>query len=95
MGSNLFFPFTKNRSAGLKLMHSGDALPNFSGVWLSCLLIFWNLYAAIPAPLYHFSFIRFVVYALIIPFAVFGAVRWFLVRADKGLSETSGTEWNV
>jgi hypothetical protein len=38
---------------------------------------------------------RFMVYALIIPFAVFGAVRWFLVRADKGFPETSDTEWNV
>lgn len=95
MGANLFFPFTKNRSTGLKMMHSGDAFPNFGCVWICCLLIFWNLYAAIPEPLYHFSFFRLMLYAVIIPFAVFGAVRWFLVRADKGFPETSGIEWNV
>ena len=95
MGANLFSPFTKNRSTGLKLMHSGDALPNFTTVWLSCLLIFWNLYAAIPEPLYHFSFFRLMLYALIIPFAVFGVIRWFLSRADKDLPEPSGIEWSI
>ena len=87
--------FTKKRMPGLKMMHSGDAFPNFGCVWLCCLLIFWNLYAAIPDPLYHFSFIRLMLYAMIIPFMVFGVVRWLLVRADKGHPETLSTEWNV
>ena len=95
MGSNLFFPFTKRRTPGLKWMYSGDALPNFGCVWLCCLLIFWNVYAAIPEPLYHFSFLRLMFYAVIIPFAAFGVVRWFLVRADKGHPETLVTEWDV
>lgn len=43
MGSNLFFPLTRRRVTGMKLMRSGDALPNFATVWLSCLLIFWNV----------------------------------------------------
>jgi membrane-bound metal-dependent hydrolase YbcI (DUF457 family) len=95
MGSNLFFPFTGKRTPGLKWMYSGDAFPNFGCVWLCCLLIFWNVYAAIPDPLYHFSFIRLMLYALVIPFVVFGAVRWLIVRADKGHPETLSTEWNV
>ena len=95
MGSNLFFPFTKKRAPGLKMMHSGDAFPNFTGVWLCCLLIFWNLYAAIENPLYHFGFIRFMMYALVIPFAIFGAVRWVIIRADGGEPDTLSTEWNV
>lgn len=95
MGSNLFFPFTKKRAPGLKIMHSGDAFPNFGCVWLCGLLIFWNLYAAIPDPLYHFSFFRLMLYALIIPFTIFGAVRWFLVRNDKGRPKTRSTEWNI
>jgi len=95
MGSNLLFPFTRKRSPGLKLMRSGDAFPNFGCVWLCCLLIFWNIYAAIPDPLYHFSFIHFIMIAMVIPFAVFGAVRWLLIRADKGSPETLFTEWNV
>ena len=48
MGSNLFFPLTRRRMAGLKLMRSGDALPNFAAVWLSCLLIFWNVVRYAP-----------------------------------------------
>ncbi|MFA7368595.1 MAG: metal-dependent hydrolase [Kiritimatiellales bacterium] len=95
MGSNLFFPFTKKRTPGLKRMYSGDAFPNFGCVWLCCLLIFWNVYAAIPDPLYHFSFLRLMFYALIIPFAAFGVLRRLLVRADKGHPETPVTEWTV
>lgn len=95
MGSNLFFPLTKKRAPGLKRMHSGDALPNFTTVWICCLLIFWNLYAAMLEPICRFSFLRLMLYAMVIPFAAFGAVRWFLIRADKDLPETPSTEWNV
>lgn len=95
MGSNLFFPFTKKRAPGLKMMHSGDAFPNFAGVWLCCLLIFWNVYAGIESPLYHFGFIRFIMTAMIIPFAIFGIVRWLLIRADGGNPESLTTEWNL
>jgi len=95
MGSNLFFPFSKKRAPGLKMMHSGDAFPNFAGVWLCCLLIFWNVYAAIPNPLYQFTFVRFMMIALVIPFVLFGAVRWLLVRADGGEPETLSTSWEV
>ncbi len=95
MGSNLFFPFSKKRTPGLKWMRSGDAFPNFSAVWICCLLIFWNLYAAIPNPLYQLTFIRFMMTALVIPFAIFGAVRWLLIRADGGESDASETFWDV
>jgi len=95
MGSNLFFPFSKKRTPGLKWMHSGDAFANFTGVWLCCLLIFWNIYAAIPNPLYQLTFVRFMMTALVIPFAIFGAVRWLLIRADGGEPETLSAEWNI
>ena len=95
MGSNLFFPFSKRRAPGLKMMHSGDAFPNFAGVWLCCLLIFWNVYVAIPNPLYHFTFVRFMMVALVIPFLLFGIIRWLLIRADGGESETFATSWDV
>lgn len=95
MGSNLFFPFSRNRTPGLKLMHSGDALSNFTCVWLCCLTLFWNLYTAIAEPLYQVGFIRFLLYALIIPFGLFGLVRWLLLRADKGAPEETFTEWQV
>ncbi len=93
MGSNLFFPFTKKRTQGLKLIQSGGAFPNFGCVWLCCLLIFWNVYAAIPEPLYHFSFMRFMLYALVIPFAVFGVVRWYLLRGAE--AEQPSVAWDL
>lgn len=95
MGSNLFFPFTKRRTSGLKIMHAGDVLPNFGTVWFCCLLIFWNMYAAIPDPLYHITFFRLILTGMIIPFAIFGAVHWMLIRADKDRPEYVVTEWSV
>jgi membrane-bound metal-dependent hydrolase YbcI (DUF457 family) len=43
MGSNLFWPLTENRSGGLRLVHSGDAIPNFVTVWTALVLILSNL----------------------------------------------------
>ena len=43
LGSNLWWPFTPERSAGLKLIHSGDAIPNFLAVWTALQLILFNL----------------------------------------------------
>ncbi len=43
MGSNLFYPFTKGRMPGLRLLRSGDAIPNFLTVWLALALLLFNL----------------------------------------------------
>ncbi len=43
MGSNLFYPFTRERIPGLALLRSGDAIPNFLTVWLSVAMILFNL----------------------------------------------------
>jgi membrane-bound metal-dependent hydrolase YbcI (DUF457 family) len=43
LGSNLCWPLTKERSSGLKLIHSGDAIPNFLAVWIALQVIFFNL----------------------------------------------------
>ncbi len=50
MGSNLLFPLTRNRMMGWKLFRSGDAIPNFSMVWVSLAIILLNLdrYSATP-----------------------------------------------
>ena len=97
MGSNIFYPITKLRTSGLQWMHSGDGLPNFLTVWLSCLLIFWNLYRGQPSMTYHFSFIHLMMVGLVIPFLAFGALRWFLTRGQsiqvkKG--DDADDEWN-
>ena len=43
MGSNLFYPFTKERFIGLRLLRSGDAIPNFLTVWIAGATILFNL----------------------------------------------------
>ena len=43
LGSNLLFPFTRRRTAGLKWVHSGDAVPNFLTVWTMLVVILFNL----------------------------------------------------
>jgi membrane-bound metal-dependent hydrolase YbcI (DUF457 family) len=43
LGSNLFWPITKERSAGARLLHSGDAIPNFLAVWTALVLVLFNL----------------------------------------------------
>jgi hypothetical protein len=43
MGCNWLFPLTKQRTMGLKLMRSGDAIPNFLTVWVSLAIILLNL----------------------------------------------------
>lgn len=83
MGSNIFYPFTKSRTPGLHWMHSGDGLPNFLTVWGACLLIFWNLYRAIPNPTYQFTFLELMWVGLIVPGAIFWALRWILTRGER------------
>lgn len=50
MGSNLLWPFTRQRTQGLRLIHSSDPLPNFLTVWVAVALILFNLdrFSAVP-----------------------------------------------
>jgi membrane-bound metal-dependent hydrolase YbcI (DUF457 family) len=43
MGSNLLYPLTRHRTSGLRLLRSGDAIPNFLTVWTAMMLILFNL----------------------------------------------------
>jgi membrane-bound metal-dependent hydrolase YbcI (DUF457 family) len=51
LGSNLFYPFTRRRTDGLKLLHSGEAVPNFFAVWTALVVILFNLDRFSPQPL--------------------------------------------
>ena len=83
MGSNLFFPLTRQRFQGLHVMRSGDAVPNFTTVWFACLLIFWNLYRFMPEPLYHFTFLRLMLYGGVIPLGLFGLLHVLLTLGER------------
>ena len=43
MGSSLFYPLARRRIRGMKLMRSGDPIPNFLTVWISLAVILLNL----------------------------------------------------
>jgi len=97
MGSNLFYPITKLRTPGLHWMHSGDGLPNFLTVWISCLLIFWNVYRGQPEMDYQFSFVHLMMVGLVLPGMAFALVRWLITRGqtiqiEKG--DDADDEWN-
>jgi len=50
MGSNLFYPFTRKRTPGLRLGESGSPVLNFSTALLMTGFIFANLNYALPRP---------------------------------------------
>jgi membrane-bound metal-dependent hydrolase YbcI (DUF457 family) len=67
MGSALFYPFHSRRLSGMKLMHSGEALANLTAVWCCCLLVFWNLWRAVPGGIPPHGTRALVGYGLVLP----------------------------
>jgi hypothetical protein len=64
------------------MMRSGDAFPNFAAVWLSCLLIFWNVYRAMPEPVYQFGFLKLMLYGAVLPIGIFALLLAWVSRGD-------------
>jgi membrane-bound metal-dependent hydrolase YbcI (DUF457 family) len=94
MGSNLFAPFTKRRTKGLRWMRSGDAFANFGTVWVCCLLIFWNAYRSLPDPAFQFGFFRLMLYGGIFPFGIFGLLHFWVTRKSSSCQPVdSSSEW--
>ena len=74
MGSNLFYPFTRERAAGLRLLRSGDAIPNFLTVWTAGALILFNLDRFSAAP--RLDPAVFLLLAVALPLAVLGGLYY-------------------
>jgi membrane-bound metal-dependent hydrolase YbcI (DUF457 family) len=72
LGSNLFYPLTRERTSGFKTMHANDALPNFMTVWLSLALLFWNLYRVTPDTFFpvYINGLSYLLYVVVIPVAL-------------------------
>ncbi|PLX15286.1 MAG: archaeal/vacuolar-type H+-ATPase subunit I [Candidatus Muiribacterium halophilum] len=72
MGSNLFWPFTKKRANGIHWMRSGDAWPNFTTVWLSLLIILFNLNRFNPPQnqAFNMSWVEFFGYTFFVPLTI-------------------------
>ena len=70
MGSNLFWPLSKERTPGLHLMRSMDAWPNFGTFWLAVAIILFNLNRFSPSPVFTTDWVVFFSYAFFFPFSL-------------------------
>jgi membrane-bound metal-dependent hydrolase YbcI (DUF457 family) len=75
MGSNLLYPFTRWRTRGLGLFHSGDVLPNLFAAWLSVVLLLLNLDRFSAAPV--LDPVRYLILTLIFPWAAILGLAWW------------------
>ncbi|NUM36296.1 MAG: metal-dependent hydrolase [Candidatus Brocadiae bacterium] len=87
MGSNLFWPFTKEKTVGTKSMHSGDAMPNFCTVWLALILIFYNLSQYGDNSLQGMPFLVYFAYTFIVPLFVLNVIDKILSQWEAGTKE--------
>ena len=96
MGSNLFFPLTKSRAQGIHIMRSGDSLPNFLTVWLSCLLIFWNMYRYQGCSMSDLGLFQILFWGGALPVSLFFLLHnWLKKKAFVDNDEkTSSGEWD-
>jgi ABC-type amino acid transport system permease subunit len=82
MGSNLFFPLTRNRTTGLRWLRSGDAIPNFLTVWVGLAVILLNLDRFSGVPL--IPVLPFVLGVIVVPGIIFlGSGAWAKLRARR------------
>ena len=84
MGSSLLFPFVRRRMSGLQLVHSGDALANFSVVWLSCIVVCWNLYCQADPGGSTITLAQWVIFGVAVPFALLRLLLWWLRKGRPG-----------
>jgi membrane-bound metal-dependent hydrolase YbcI (DUF457 family) len=93
MGCNLFYPLTKGRSAGLRLLHSGDAIPNFLTVWTGLALILFNMdrFSAYPL-LTPWWFLGLMVG---LPLVVLGGVYQWQRRRGKPEEREDLQQWDI
>ncbi len=82
MGCNFFFPLTRERTKGLGLFRSGDALPNLLAVWLSLTVILLNLDRFSAEPL--LPVVPYLLVAIAAPCLLFvGLHLWHAHRAPR------------
>jgi predicted metal-binding membrane protein len=82
------YPLTRGRTAGLRLLRSGDGIPNFLTVWVSAALILLNLdrFSAQPVLSPWWPFAGLVVVG---PVLVFGALYQWQRRREGPASRES------
>lgn len=91
LGSNLFFPFTKERTKGMGLFHSGNTVPNLLTNYLSIVVIIWNLNAFGLKPVFTTPWYTYFTTVLIIPSALLIAMAWWF-DDKKGVKMSRETQ---
>jgi hypothetical protein len=86
MGVNFLFPCTRKRTMGLKLIRSGDAIPNFAVVWVSLAVILLNLDRFSTEP--SIAPLPYVLVVIVLPLLFcLGLYAWLHVHALRPPSE--------
>lgn len=80
MGSNLYWPFTKERAIGLKWMRSGDAWPNFITVWIAVITIIFNINRFSNEPAFQASLVEYLGYAFFMPLTFILLIGFFTTK---------------
>ncbi len=83
MGSNLFYPFTKERTEGLKWFHSGHPLANFTTVYLAVAAIVFNLNRFSERPPISLAWWEYLVYVVALPLGLLYLFVWLLGGEDE------------
>ena len=83
LGCNLLYPLSKRRTGGLRLLHSGDVIPNILTVWTATAMIILSLDRFSTQP--HLSPLWLVGIAIWLPVVLLGGrYRWQRSRAVPG-----------
>jgi membrane-bound metal-dependent hydrolase YbcI (DUF457 family) len=83
MGSNLFPPFTKKRSKGLGLFHSGLSIANFGTNWISVAVILYNLNYWATERVFTTNLVKYFGLTTIIPLVALSLIRYFYLRHEE------------
>lgn len=93
MGSNLFWPFTKERTPGLKLAESIDPYLNFGTFWTMMAILIWQMNYSINPPPIDFSitfgelfipaYISYPVIAVLIPWIILLTLRKYFWKPSE------------
>ncbi len=92
MGSNLFPPFTKKRSQGLSLFHSGLSIANFGTNWISVAVILYNLNYFADERVFGTNPVKYFVLTTIIPLTILVLIRYFWLKKTRPKQEDDKEE---
>lgn len=87
MGSNLWWPLTRGRSTGLRVLHAADPPANLAAVWLSLSLLMLNMDRAAPLPLIDAG--PYLAFVVALPFALLAGLQARKVRDRHARSAAS------